>query len=314
MNTLLHDVMNHLSEGVILLNDRLDISFWNIYMELKTEKSKEEVYSKNIFSILPKLDKLYFRKSFENVLLNGGKMFFSASMHVGLISDKDHFNLKISQLKVDGLTFLMLEFFDVTNQFEQKKILKEYVKDLYDLNLQLKKKEEKIRNLAYHDMLTGVANRTLFYKLSEKYLNESLEKGTLLGLIFLDIDDFKNINDTYGHEVGDEVLITVSKILTEAVGDRNLVTRYGGDEFLVLIPDKKEERDFYTIIQNIKRNNKKYIEFNDYTIKISLSMGLSICNGNIDTIDKLISKADRAMYRAKNTVGDDVFCLGDSHF
>lgn len=307
MNRVLYDILNNVNEGIIILNEQLEIYLWNNYMKVITKIDYEKAVNNDIYKVLPNLNKNYFNNAINDVLNNGCKMFFSAAMHKGLVNNEKNLNLnlKISSFKTDGSKFLLLEFIDVTNQFKQIKILKEYIQELYRVNTELKQKETIINKLAYYDKLTGVANRTLFYELAEKFLENSKRENKLLGLMFIDIDKFKGINDTYGHEVGDQVIIKVAKILEEATRKNDIVARYGGDEFLILLPNIKNYDNHKHIISRIVNNKNKILNCNGKEINISLSIGISFYPNSGDSIDKLIVEADKAMYVAKNREGED---------
>ena len=309
MNKMPYDVLNNINEGIVILNDELKVCLWNNYMESITGIGNKHALNNSIYEILPSLNRNYFVKAMNDSVNDHGKMFFSAAMHKDMINSKRNFNLQMSGFENDGSKFLLLEFIDVTNQFIQIKRLKDFVSELYNVNRELKEKEKVIKNLAYYDKMTGVANRTLFYELAEKFLNNAKRNNALLGLMFIDVDKFKSINDTYGHEVGDQVLIRVAKILSEATRKNDIVARHGGDEFLILLPNMKNINNYEGIVSRIINNKNKAVNFNGHEIRISLSIGISFYPNDADSIDKLIVKADKAMYTAKKRQGQDVcFC------
>ena len=305
MNRVLYDILNNVNEGIVILDEQLEIYLWNNYMKVITKIDDKKAIGKNIYKVLPNLSKDYFNKSINDVLNNGCKMFFSAAMHKGLVNNKENLNLKISSFETKESKFLLLEFIDVTNQFTQINILKDYIQELSRVNMELKQKENVIKKLAYYDKLTGVANRTLFYELAEKFLDNSKRENNLLGLMFIDVDKFKGINDTYGHEVGDKVLIKVARILKEGTRKNDIVARYGGHEFLILLPNIKNTDNYNSIVSRIVNNKNKIIDCNGKEITISLSIGISFYPNSGDSIDKLIVEADKAMYIAKNREGEN---------
>lgn len=308
MNNLLNNVLNHINEGIVILDTNLEIYAWNRYMEVITGISRTTAKNNNIAIILPAFNKNYFKKSMNDVINSGCKMFFSAAMHRNLLDSKEYFNLKISSLESENTKFLLLEFINVTNQFVQIKRLKEYVSELSTVNKKLKEKEKVIKKLAYYDELTGVANRTLFYELAHRFMDNAKRNNSILGLMFIDVDDFKNINDTYGHEVGDKVLIQVADILKKATRKNDVVARHGGDEFLILLPFIQNSSNYKIIATRIINTKNSIIDNEGNKINISLSMGISFYPTDGNDIDKLIAKADKAMYIAKGRRGRDNYC------
>lgn len=300
MNKVFYTILDNINEGIVVLGEKMEIVFWNNSMEEITGITLEKVLKKNVYDILPQINTNYFTNAMDNVINQGCKMFFSAAMHKELINSEGNFNLKVSRFKNGNSKFLLLEFIDVTNQFIQISRLKATITALYKANRQLKEQERIIRTMAYYDNLTKVANRALFYELSEKFLNNAKRDKEILGIVFIDIDKFKSINDNYGHKVGDEVLIKVAEILKDATRKSDIVARSGGDEFLMLLPHIKDYSNYEKIVSRIMDNDKKIIICNGEEINISLSMGVSFYPDNGDTIDKLIAEADKAMYIEKN--------------
>ena len=120
-----------------------------------------------------------------------------------------------------------MECIDVTSQMLRVNQLKEYSNELYLLNKELKE----IEKLAYYDQLTGLANRTFFDDVAKKFLEKAKRNNSKIGLMFIDIDQFKEINDMYGHKIGDKTIVEVANILCKNTRKCDIVSRYGGDEF-----------------------------------------------------------------------------------
>ncbi len=304
MSNVLFDVLDYIDEGIIILDNKLDILFWNNYMEYLTGTKQKEVIDTNIYTSVPSLNRSCFRNAVTAVMGKNRKFFFSAAIHKGLIVDNAEINLKVSRFDVNDEQYLIIECIDVTSQFIRINQLKEYANELYSLNRELMEKEREIEKLAYYDKLTGLANRTLFYEVAAKFLEAARRDNTILGLMFIDVDRFKGINDKYGHEIGDRVLVEVAKILTESTRANDTVVRYGGDEFLILLPGLKAYTNYRCIAARIA-NAKNKVKVNDEEeICISLSIGVSFYPKDGNSIDELISKADKAMYRVKNVGGN----------
>ncbi|MDF2910698.1 MAG: sensor diguanylate cyclase [Sporolactobacillus laevolacticus] len=302
MDSILPGVLNCINEGLVIISVDLEITYWNPFMEKLSGKKSEAVLGQNVDKVLPTLERPFFHNAVQRLINGGNPVFFSAAMHRNLVSQDHRVNLKINRVTVEDKISLLLEFIDVTNQFQRISQLRDYVSQLSHLNSQLKQKEKVIEKLAYYDKLTGVANRALFDKFADKYLNIAKARGTMLGLMFVDVNEFKLINDTYGHNTGDKVMTRVASLLTESTRKNDIVCRYGGDEFLVLLPDIRTFRDYQAIADRIEANKKRHIVQDGYDIWLSLSMGISFFPDDGQTIDELIAKADEFMYVNKHEI------------
>ncbi len=311
MNKSLLNILDYISEGIVILDEKLEILFWNKRMEELVGIKKDEAHNQNIFKTIPKLDKIYFRKAFETAIKKDYKYFFSSKLHKNMLSDDFEINLKVNKFKDNGSNYLMIEFVDITGQCVRIKQLKENVSELFSLNKKLQEKE--IERLAYYDRLTNVGNRSLFYSLGEKLLASAKRNNTILGLMFIDIDRFKDINDEYGHLVGDKVLVEVAQILTESVREADTVARHGGDEFLVLLPELKDCSNYEVIAERIANASKRVKINENLEIDICFSIGVSFYPQDGTTLDELISKADKAMYNVKK-MGGNRCAHYNSHF
>jgi diguanylate cyclase (GGDEF)-like protein len=304
MYKALFNILHCINEGIIILNDELEILLWNNYMEHITDIKQEMVINKNLYEVLPSLSKDYIKETINDVMKKGNKSFFSAALHKGLITENLELNLRINRYQHDESKLLIIECIDVTSQFTRINQLKEYVNQLRSLNNKLKEKEKMIRKMAYYDTLTGLANRTLFYKIAEKYLYLAKRNNNILGLMFIDVDNFKIINDRFGHKTGDKVIVEVAKMLKKSTRRSDIVARYGGDEFLILLSDIKEYNNYKYIASKIANMDNKTTAPDGSEIAISLSIGVSFYPRDGSSIDELISKADRAMYIVKSLGGD----------
>ncbi|WP_368030452.1 GGDEF domain-containing protein [Arcobacter sp. s6] len=177
---------------------------------------------------------------------------------------------------------------------------------------EMKNKEEILDKLANIDYLTGILNRRAFYNKAEALMKLSQRYGDELGLVLFDIDFFKKINDTYGHNMGDIVLKEISKKILLSIRDSDCFARYGGEEFIVLLPNitKDKLQVFAEKIRGLVEN--MYIENSDgKEIKVTISLGISFSIKN-DTIEDFIKRADLALYDAKKS-GRNRICISYSH-
>jgi diguanylate cyclase (GGDEF)-like protein len=162
------------------------------------------------------------------------------------------------------------------------------------------KSQKMIEKLAYFDALTGLANRTLLQDRMFKALQTAERKNEKLGVVFLDLDHFKLINDTLGHSVGDKLLIHISEILKNQIRESDTLARLGGDEFLILLPSIKNIKDVETFAAKIQTSLEKKHDIGIHQLYITSSIGVAVYPDHGDNCDELIRNADTAMYEAKN--------------
>jgi len=172
-----------------------------------------------------------------------------------------------------------------------------------------KRTEEQIRRLAYCDSLTGIPNRQAFLELLERELAHSRQAGKKFAVLFMDLDSFKRINDTLGHNVGDLLLQTVSERLRETIRPSDVVShmasgnhlaRLGGDEFTILIPDLDRVEDALAVAQRVKDAMRRPFQLDGNEIFVTASIGISLYPEDGEDSESLLKYADTAMYHAKN--------------
>ena len=177
-----------------------------------------------------------------------------------------------------------------------------YVFSLTDIT-KLKEKSNLLEYQASHDKLTGLFNRNRFDEIYTKEIKRTKRYNNELSIIIFDIDDFKMVNDTYGHQIGDEVLKEIAKITLNGVREQDINVRWGGEEFLILLP-QTNLTGAVTVASKIKSAIKEHI-FTDKSLKITASFGVSQLLEEDDEIS-LISRSDKLLYEAKKTGKDKV--------
>lgn len=161
------------------------------------------------------------------------------------------------------------------------------------------------RNAALHDNLTGLPNRVLFIDRLQHGIAQAARHHWILAVMFVDLNNFKTINDTYGHQVGDAVLQTVATRLKHNTRDEDTVSRFGGDEFLYLLTQMREQKDIARIAAKMLKAIQVPCKVNLLDIianpSLEASIGISVFPRDGTTADALIKSADKAMYRAKES-------------
>jgi len=168
-----------------------------------------------------------------------------------------------------------------------------------------KKAEERLSHLATHDSLTGLPNRILFGDRLSLELARARRSGKKLAVMLLDLDHFKDINDTWGHDVGDEVLKTIGRRLPELLRKSDSIARMGGDEFLILLPEIEEAEDARILALKILDAFKKPFAVGARELYATTSIGIAIYPDDGTNPDMLMKKADMAMYSVKKQGRND---------
>lgn len=162
-----------------------------------------------------------------------------------------------------------------------------------------KNREETLLHDSSHDALTGLLNRKAFMEELNKLLKKTSVTDKNFALIFSDLDDFKRVNDEYGHEAGDELLRSVAGRFRQSVKKGDIVARFGGDEFAFIIRDLKKSADVHFIAQRIVDYLHQPAKVGVHSLQISISLGIAMPEAVSGTAESLLKNADQAMYRAK---------------
>lgn len=180
-----------------------------------------------------------------------------------------------------------------------------YVSIFHDIT-ELKRQQEALEHQAQHDALTGLPNRVLFHDRLEMALKRMKRRGKKVALLFLDLDNFKNVNDGFGHLVGDNLLVELAQRLMAQLRTGDTLARQGGDEFLILLPDMDDIDDVSVIAQRLLTCLQQPFRHRDIEYFVTASIGVTVAPNDGTQADTLIKNADMAMYRAKK-LGRDNF-------
>lgn len=289
-NNEIEHIYSQLFEGVYVVNQNRKIIFWNKGAELITGYTKSEVENHycyhNILRHVTEDGKeiCYGGCPLHNTLKSG-----QINENTVYLHHKEGHRIPVNVRTMpitdeDGNIIAAVEVFTDTS----------YMRDAVNENRKLKEQ----LNLDY---LTQVYNRQYMDFIFHTMLEESNLFGTKYGLLFIDIDLFKNVNDSYGHVIGDQVLALVAKTIQRNIRSEDVLGRYGGEEFVVVLKniDKKE---MYTIAEKLRIlvSKSSFTDENDRVISVTISIGGTIFD-SAETIDELIKRSDKLMYEAKSS-------------
>lgn len=170
---------------------------------------------------------------------------------------------------------------------------------LHDIT-DLKKTKEQLHYLAYHDSLTNLPNRRLFHDLLTQSLKQAHRNNQQVGILFLDLDNFKSVNDLHGHAVGDELLAKVANCLHDCLRDSDIICRWGGDEFVIGLLESDGQEAILKVSEKLSENVLSCVQkISEPTRRVSISIGIALYPDHGEEPDLLIRNADVAMYQAK---------------
>ena len=186
--------------------------------------------------------------------------------------------------------------------------------ELEQLNIEITQKTKELENIAMYDLLTGLPNRNMLNFQLRKVINNASRKGSNAGILFLDLDDFKKVNDTHGHGEGDKLLIEAANRINLSVTSADIVCRFGGDEFLILLNENTSLELAQELAKSILKSFQKPIKINSSLFYVTCSIGIAMLEDELIQASELISRADIAMYEAKGNGGDQYFAYQGGMF
>ncbi len=284
-------ILDELYDGVFILNEDKKITYWNKSAERITGYAQSEILGQlQCTNLLLHIDEF-------GVSLCNGACPVNATFNDGTtreadvyIRHKEGYRIPVS-VKIVPLYDENDKMFGIAEIFSNK-----YSKEPLIMEL------EKLNDIAMSDSLTGQKNRRYGEMLINSILSLLKSSGELsFGLLFLDLDKFKNINDTYGHEVGDQVLIMVSSTIRNSIRTRDTIIRWGGEEFIIVLPDVSDT----FVLEKIANKLRVLVEHSSLqvandTIQITISIGATLAL-RTDTEKSLVKRADKLLYESKKT-------------
>lgn len=217
-----------------------------------------------------------------------------------VIATREPAEIEIRHMHQEGYSIWLNSYFTpiLTAEGEVEKIMV-----ILDDISESKRKENKLRKMAFYDYLTGLPNRRLFNERLQQAMLTTEKTGNVTGLLIMDCDKFKQINDTFGHDVGDEVIKEFANRVKSVLLKKDTLSRVGGDEFTIVIPELERIEQLDLIAERILAAAKEPMFIKGEIIQISTSIGISIYP-NTNTIDALYKVADRNLYKSKDLGGD----------
>lgn len=224
-----------------------------------------------------------------------------------MMSSSDDEELALACLEAGAQDFIVKS--EITATKLKRSILQS--KKRFQLEKKLYDSYYQVRQLAEKDTLTGISNRYHFEKSFKACLSNNLQTQGKMALLMLDLDHFKNVNDSHGHEIGDQLIKKVTNVISHCLSDNEIFGRLGGDEFAILLTKVAHTKDVNIVAKNIIKSLQDPIVIEGISLKCSVSIGISTCPENSDSAKVLMKYSDIAMYRAKQ-LGRNQLCFFES--
>ncbi len=278
-------ILEFIHDSIIATDIEGNITNWNKGSSSLFGYTKEEMLGKNILSTYDEDNEYTLEELFTLLNIQGNldiEAYMTPKNAKRIICDISLSIAKDDYGNVDGYVGYIQ---DITAQKKTKYLLEQQTK--------------KLKYQAHHDTLTDLPNRTLFKDRLSQAILSAKRNHEKFALLFIDLDQFKKINDTLGHDVGDDVLIEAANRLQSAIREEDTLARLGGDEFCIIIKNVQNIRGASTVAQKIVDSMQEAIEISTHTLYVTSSIGISIYPDDATVDNDLIKHADVAMYRAK---------------
>lgn len=282
------NIIKNMTGGLVVVSPSGTIQTVNQVTLAMFEYDEDELLGKMAATLLTPEDESLFSSSLINTLEKNGPM---KDREITCLTKNGrrfpaHFSGSAMHHEAGSLEGIICVFNDIT---------------------ELKKAEHTLKKMAHYDALTGVANRNLFFEKLENSIREAQREERIFALLYLDLDKFKAINDSMGHEIGDLVLKTVASRLQDVVRTGDMVARMGGDEFTIILNALHSPADAEILAKKITKTIAAPVAANGFDCTLGVSIGISLFPKDGSHTEILVNKADYAMYLAK-AAGRNTFC------
>lgn len=306
MIELFRFALDSIDIGIIIIDSSQYIRFWNRYMEKISQIKYEQAIGRPLSEVCDTFQKKRYQDILNSVFEQNLSRFCSSKLHKAFVypavGDRSQIrqNMKIEPTQVGDEVYALIQIDDITDEVSNEYKLTSLINELRRGYLEVKESEELNKKLAQTDALTKIANRhAIVQHIDTLFQQRNYNCG--YALLFLDLDGFKHVNDTYGHLMGDSLLIAIAEKLKNKVRKDDMVARLGGDEFLVLLGNIKSKDAVECVGAKLVEEIAKPIDINGITIKITASIGIAMLDDTVKNTSELIKKADEAMYIAKRS-------------
>ncbi|MEH6508373.1 diguanylate cyclase [Halopseudomonas aestusnigri] len=292
------DIVQSIDVGVVVLDRDYNVEVWNSFMENHSGVSAEQASRHSLFELFPEIDQSWFTHKVETAVMLGTRAFtiweqrpnlvhFKSYQPITGLADEMYQNVTILPLRsATGKTdHVCLIIYDVTGVAVNKR--------------QLESANTKLQELALRDGLTGLLNRRYWESCLEREFARHQRYDSPVSLVIFDIDHFKRVNDTYGHQTGDEVIRSVAEITSRLARETDFAGRYGGEEFVVLLPGTHLDGAAQFAERLRQAVEQQVLDYQGSPLSYTISLGVATISDDMANYQILLERADKALYASK---------------
>ncbi len=294
----LMDMIQSIDAGLVVLDREYEIHLWNGFMANHSALSPTHTVGKKLFDLFPEIPRRWFQHKLDSVFMLKARSFITWEQRPFLLHFKNYRPITgMAEFMYQNITLLPL--LSVDGSVQHVGIIIYDVTDTAINKRQLESANTQLAQLSRTDRLTGLFNRGYWEERLQQEFARCRRGGQAGSLLMFDIDHFKKVNDTYGHQAGDEVIRTCARILLDSIRTTDIAGRYGGEEFGIILPDTSAS-DSRILAERLRtRIQQSAVEFEGHTIPFTISLGLADFHADMPDHAEWISHSDRALYQAK---------------
>ena len=302
MNELhwLIDMVQTIEVGLVVLDRNFDIQLWNGFMENHSGVSPNSIKGKNLFSQFEYLPSTWLKQKMESVFLLKNRAFISWEQRPYIFKFKNYRPITgRADFMYQNVTLLPLS--SLTGQITHISMIVYDVTDVAINKLQIKGVNERLEHLSQTDGLTQLNNRRHWQQCMQREFDRHARYGDETSLVMFDIDDFKKVNDNFGHTIGDKVIQHISHLLKQSLRETDCAGRYGGEEFSVVLA-KTSATDALQFAERLRQKiEHTALVYENQTINVTVSIGICDIKEELKNSGQWLNFADEALYNAKET-------------
>ena len=299
-------IIDRVDVGILVVTENLEVVLWNRFMEANSKVAAETIVGTNLLESFPDLPGKWLEKKVRSVQLLNNFAFtswqqrpylFHFQHHRPITGGVTHMYQNCTFIPFEGSegeSLVCITLFDVTDTAISQREVQQAHADLEELS--------------NRDPLTGIYNRRFMETELDKEFKRVRRHGGKLSVLFLDLDFFKKVNDTYGHQAGDQVLIEVTQRINEIARVTDCLARYGGEEFAIILPETDTSGGLIFANRVRELIEKTPVHYGEHVIALTASLGLSEYYDGLESHDVLLDQSDKALYEAKKQGRNRVVC------